>query len=271
VIRRDRSLVRWDVVVDALGAPPAIAFDGDAYLVVFESRSGLAMFRVSEEGMLLDRAPRVAAPPATRTSIAVSGGREHLAVWREATTTDDVHCCESRVAALRLTQFGDAAGQPIVLAARGFVSAPQVATDGDGFLVAWSRNADPRAGSDHGEIVVARIDRSGRIVAGPQAIAAADEDMFLQSAVWDGTHYALLWSEGSRLMAALLGRDAREIVRGELLPPAASNRGATLFARAGRPVLLYARTVSSDDFGTSWRAFARELVSVPVRSRVARK
>ena len=203
---------------------PAVASDGYDFLVVWTDTgpSGNAIYgvHVAADGTLLDRTPlNIATAPRERGAPSVaSNGQDYLVTWM------DFRDINWDIFGARV--LSGAAGQSAVLDPNGFAisqhpafqNAPDVASDGNDYLVVWRQALDGR-GNVHGarvtnEAVV--LDPAGIAIATNAAEhytprAAGNEDGYL--VVWAEYRGATSWDVlGRRVSAAGAVLDASALV-----------------------------------------------------------
>ena len=172
---------------------PAIASDGRGYLVIWEdgrnqSYTDLYGARLDlQTGAVVGQEFAVVRGDGDHTQPALAwNGTSYLLVWSDArnrgTSGLDVY-------GLRLDASGGRLGSEIPIAtAAGDQRDPQVASDGVGFLVAWS-SARPEGDTD---VYAARIDAAGSVLDAPIAIEASPVLAEQGPRVaFDGTHYVV--------------------------------------------------------------------------------
>lgn len=173
---------------------PALAFDGENYLVVWEdSRTGgrndIYGTRVTKAGVVLDM-PGIAictAPSDQWEPVAVFGDSTFLVVWHEYRNGPG-----SDIYGARVTKTGtvlDPSGIPICIAAR-----PQryaaAAFDGTNYLVVWQHEGE------NYDIHGTRVTTGGRVL-DPSgfAVCTADDEQRYPVVAFDGTNYFVAWSD----------------------------------------------------------------------------
>jgi hypothetical protein len=156
---------------------PAVAYAGGVYLVAFgdqrDSGTSISAIRVAPDGTVLDPMPiQISAPPGTKTLGGVAtDGERFLVVWgdtRRGDTSPGFSAAD--IYAARVTTDGElldgpASGGGIVVNALPgqHKSQPQVAYDGERFVVTWWIDGYwPPAGA-----YAARVTAEGAIVDGP--------------------------------------------------------------------------------------------------------
>jgi hypothetical protein len=242
---------------------PALVWDGLKY-VIFASlddgsgRGRVGAYRVTEIGQSFDSMPIPISDPtmdAVEPSAAFDGTRT-LVVWSEH---------GSRRIAARFFTTGNAPSGPVLTLSRGFdESAPRVTTNGNGFMVVWSRANDG--------LYVAAVSATGTV---SEPIALAPHlAIFEKSVAWNGNRYVVVWCDRSGLVTpAVYGRlvtsDGRALGRSTPIFYADGPIGQPeLFAGGGEQVLLaYARAVNDATYGGADRLFIRTLLTIPIRRK----
>lgn len=168
----------------------SIASDGSGFVVAWTGHSGqppayggVHATRVAADGAVLDPEPMILGRDGYRPSVAWNG-RAYLVAWSTGTHEErDVH-------AVRIMRGRVRDSTPIVVsAAPGRQDHAQVASDGDGFFVAWT---DRRSGND--DVYGARVRKNGKVL-DPEGVAVVSgpEDESATGVVWNGRHYVVTW------------------------------------------------------------------------------
>ncbi len=136
--------------------------------------------------------------------------------------------------------LGAVADAPLIPARRGQTH-PTVASNGDGWLVAWSdsRYADTSSEDRIEDVFATIVDASGRVVH-PEGIPVAPtwtSDRF-PSAVWTGTDYLVIWSSPLGIFGAHLDTAGRVTRSGLIVEPGQHPMFQTALARSGERLLL---------------------------------
>ncbi|WP_243338178.1 InlB B-repeat-containing protein [Anaeromyxobacter soli] len=178
---------------------PAVAFDGEQYLVVWEdARSGASDVygaRVSKAGEVLDAGGvPISAAVGDQILPAVSGGRGgFLVAW------SDVQGGTARLHAARATGAGALTlGSEFPLsAAAGWQDFAAIGFDGESYLVAWS---DGRNGLGPGDtdIYSVRVSAAGAVLEGSEALVSAAPGAQHHPAIAIGPSAALIIWEDER-------------------------------------------------------------------------
>jgi len=176
--------------------PPALAFDGASFFVVWEDwRSGgdydVYGTRVTPEGTVLDSAGVVISHIANRQYVprVASDGANFLVVWQ-----DDRNGSDYDIYGARVTPQGS------VLDPSGFVishaaheqGSPAVDFDGVNFLVVWQ---DGRSGSGY-DICGARVTPQATVLdEGGFVISQAASDQYYPAVDFDGENFLVAWED----------------------------------------------------------------------------
>jgi len=175
---------------------PAIAFDGDNCLVVWEdARSGAGFdiygARVTPQGVVLDSAGTVVSRAARNQRSPALGfdGTDYLLAWRDYRSGSDWDIYGARV-----TPSGavlDSAGIAVSTATAWQVL-PTLAFGGASFLVAWQ---DSRGGGSY-DIYGARVTPEGTVL-DPTGfvISQATSDQCTPSVAFDGADFLVVWQD----------------------------------------------------------------------------
>jgi hypothetical protein len=174
--------------------PPALAFDGENSLVVWEdwrSPDGdIYGARVTPAGAVLDPAGIAIADAADREfrpTVAFDGGN-FLVVWNDCRSSYDIYGARVTPAGVVL----DSAGIPISTAASDQFF-PVVACDGENFLVVWQDNR----GGGYYDIYGARVTRAG-VVLDTTGIVISTEASFQDfppAVAFDGGNFLVAWQD----------------------------------------------------------------------------
>lgn len=214
---------RVDLGLD--GHMPVLAFDGENYLLLYQSfnilgiegvrmsREGTALgapFAVTSGGLQFNSAPAVA-----------FGGDTFLAVYaRGEDLQDDVF-------ASRISRQGAVLGETLVSGGPGYQTSPSVDFDGERFFVVWQDTRDDLQSIDS-DIYAARVSIQGQVV-DPDGIVVASGPAPQQvpDVAFDGSHHVVAWFEARTI--SLIGdgdiRGARVGSDGELVDGPASAGG----------------------------------------------
>ncbi len=239
---------------------PALISDGQKY-VIFTSldpgtgRGSVGASRVTEIGQSLDIQP-IPISDLTADAVepaAVFDGTRTLVVWSERSPR--------RIAARFFT--GNAPSGTVLTLASGFDDhTPKVATNGQGFLVVWSRANDG--------LYVAAVSPAGTV---SEPIALVPHRPIVEKSVArNGQRYVVVWSDRSG--------DVTPAIYGRLVKSDGSVEGRSspifyadgplgqpeLFAGGGGQITLaYSRTSAEPRYGGADRVFTRSLFTIPIR------
>ena len=172
---------------------PAVAWGGDAYLVVWDRERDVYGARVSASGAVLDAAGiPIATSPENQGTPAVAWGGDHfLVVW---VTWGDQPFPDRNVRGARMSASGSVLDGTEIPIATG-VSAqgrPAVAWGGASHLVVWEDS--PSDGAP--DILGARVSASGDVLDGAGIPIAAGPHPEEEPAVaWNGSAYLVVWSD----------------------------------------------------------------------------
>ncbi|MBL8863745.1 MAG: hypothetical protein JNK02_17280 [Planctomycetes bacterium] len=198
---------------NTLVASHALDSDGSQWVAITggstSGMSGVLAARISAQGVVLDPTPVQLMPPSSfggNYALAYAQG-VHLVAWTDwnGDNADDVFArrFDANLQALDASRF---------VVASTFVSegAPDVASNGAEFLVAWPR---VNSGILLGDARAARVSTAG-VVLDPGSIVASGNMPYLTSpvrAAWDGTQWFLSWKyfgiELSRISAGGVALD----------------------------------------------------------------
>jgi hypothetical protein len=187
---------------------PTVAFGNGGYLVAYESRSnfnnGSLIFglRIGTDGIVQGSPFQVSdglsGIPGSNGHLEMSpslasDGSMFLAVWHEYDTTAGPINIHDNIVGTRIsgTTVLDPAGRFISQAANA-QTAPDVASDGNGYLVTW---ADRRS-SEQPDIYGARVDSAGTVLdPSGLAIGAATGTQDGPAVTFGGTRYLVAWGD----------------------------------------------------------------------------
>ncbi len=201
---------------------PAIASDGQGYLVIWEDGRGglfteLYGVRIDmETGATLGQQFVVSGGTAEHTQPALAwNGSSYLVVWNDARNRSS---SGTDIYGIRLDAGGGRLGSEMPIVTQpGDQRDPAVASDGAGFFVAWT---SPRPSSDDADVYGVRMDGAGASQGMPLVIAA--DPMLVEQApqvAFDGTHYVVAWLAVLGSQSTLVGR--RITTGGALVDPQA--------------------------------------------------
>jgi hypothetical protein len=179
--------------------PPALAFDGANFLVVWEDGRDLSGYtdiygaRVTPQGAVLDPQGFCISQAADNQSSPALGfdGANFLVAWTDRRSGGYI----SDIYGARVTPAGvvlDTAGIAISTAADN-QSSPALGFDDANFLVVWQ---DGRSGTDY-DIYGARVTPGGTVL-DPSGFAISQEETFQWSPAlaFDGTNFLVVWEDG---------------------------------------------------------------------------
>ena len=179
--------------------PPAVAFDGSNYFVVWadvRDPSNIDIYgaRVTPSGVVLDpNGIRISSAPYREEEPSIAfGGGNYLVVWNYWIA----YGYESRIYGARVTPDGvvlDPGGIPISMAAT-YRFRPSVAFDGTNYLVVWD---DARNTYGHYcDIYAARVTPSGSVLDPGGILISGITNGYndvSSSVAFDGTNYMVVW------------------------------------------------------------------------------
>ena len=165
---------------------PAVAFDGNNYLVVFQKNGQIIGTRVSPSGTVLDGPDGfvISTSGASNWAPVVSfDGTNYLVAWMNYM---DIY-------GAIISTGGQSSGEFPISVASGSVGngSPAIAFDGNNYMVVWTDNR----GTD-GDIYGARVTKTGIILdlAGIP-ISTAPYNQTDPSIAFDGTNYFIVWND----------------------------------------------------------------------------
>lgn len=206
---------------DGGGVQPAVAFDGERYLVVWQLGDELYGVRVGKSGRVLDAAPFLIATGVEWPSLAFDG-ESFLLVFKRARVMWPEPIVGVRVssAGVVLDPGRLVTATPNLTGAR-----PTVASGGDSSLVVWSVD---------GEIQAARVARDGTVLdENPITVSPVTYPAEGLSAAFGGGVYLVTWQQYDPDGPATI-RGARVTPSGEALDPQALLLGSGVTASAWR-------------------------------------
>ncbi|HEV7920115.1 MAG TPA: hypothetical protein VGR02_04905 [Thermoanaerobaculia bacterium] len=163
-------------------APPAVAWNGTRYVVVWSHVSNAIVSRTVDGNGVPESGIRVLSPGgadvARRISIASANG-DSLVAWDRYTYNLPASTRATRTELAVLAADGAPRSGPRVLTASGF--SPAVASNGTEFFAVWTN-------FDGQQLVGATVSADGTLR--PEQTITAGRDAKL---AWDGAHYVLLW------------------------------------------------------------------------------
>src|SRR4051794_16983830 len=192
-------------VIDPTGIPvstvgsssPAVAFDGTNYLVVWQMFRGTSRdivgSRVSPSGAVLDRPAVVIGATANEETgpRVASDGTDFLVVWTEQVSEDE------DIFGARVSPGGSVLDRPAIAISTdsNIQLAPDVASDGNDFLVVWQGGSPDDPGHRH--IRGARVSRAGVVLdSAGTAVSTATGSQSTPAVAFDGTRYLVVWQDG---------------------------------------------------------------------------
>lgn len=194
------------------GAPPAVAFDGTNYVVVWQHSSDIVARRVTPQGQVLGAMPIEVANGSANQElpVAVGVGSSTFIAWKETATLT------SQVKFARLSTAGvvlDPGGVPVPASTFSQHSA-SIASDGTAALLVYS---EERATFSTDDVIGVRLDAAGTILDPvPLAIGVGPRRQSSGTAAWNGTTYLVAFSD-ERNIGSLEVRTARVDSTGVLL------------------------------------------------------
>lgn len=175
---------------------PSVASDGSGFAVAWTGynghtgQPGVHATQVAVDGAVMDTDAILLGPDGHSPSVAWNG-RAYLVAWSTGTYEErDVH-------AVRIMRGRVMDRRPIVVSsAPASQTDAQVASDGDGFFVAWT---DRRSGGgsfyeSNNDVYSARVGKNGKVL-DPEGVAVVSgpEDESATGVVWNGRHYVVTW------------------------------------------------------------------------------
>jgi hypothetical protein len=185
---------------------PAVAFDGTHYLVVWEDYrrhadgtqwTNLYGARLTRTGEVVEPEPfLISSAPSRQGAPSVAfNGTNFLVAWEDMRGAQRYDVYAARVSPQGALLDPD--GIPVAAAASDQRD-PSVASDGDGFLVAWhhERNSADDAIPPSHDIHAARIDSNGVVLdPGALTVSSASGAQTRPSVAFDGTNYLVAWED----------------------------------------------------------------------------
>jgi hypothetical protein len=193
----DSGQMIHDFPLTAVGANPAVSFDGVNYLVTFDREGQIFGIRVSPTGTVLDGSfgfqISTSSPGASTnfSSASAFDGANYLVVWNKF-VVDNYEIFGSFV-----TPAGQVLTEFPLFSAPGEQVFPSIAFGGASYLVAWR---DTRTGSGptgDTDIFATRVTPSGGVL-DPGGIAVVTATGFQgdrPQIAFDGTNYFVVWSD----------------------------------------------------------------------------
>jgi hypothetical protein len=195
---------------------PALAFDGQNYVVVWQDARTDGAFDIYGARVAPDRTVSTSFPVSRGTGGQVnpavaSGGGVTLAIWSDSRTSSAADLYGARLGA----SGGpiEAAGFLVATSANAQL-APAVASSGQDYLVVWQ---DDRGGAY--DIYGVRVDAQGTVL-DPLgiAISSAVNNQTSPAAVYDGQSYFVVWQDQRGATSDIYG--ARVNLAGQVIDPA---------------------------------------------------
>jgi hypothetical protein len=184
---------------------PAVAFNGDKYLVVWSDSRNSATndfdiygTRVSNTGVVVDPAGiAIATGPERQTLPAVAANREaFLVVWQG-----------QRICGTLVGNSGAVLNQSAIpIGPDSFTTSPAVASDGDGFLVVWEdwRNPYPT----NNDIYASRVTHDGMVLdPGGFAVCSVREPQRYPSVASCAGEFLVVWEDWRHSSVSAVARD----------------------------------------------------------------
>jgi hypothetical protein len=174
-----------------LAGSPAVAFDGQSFLVVYNDMQGISSTvsaaRVSPAGAVLDRPGTIIGSGATVSRAVAFGGGGYLVAWQDY---------QNHVLIRRVGSDGQPLGNVTALWANDPSQEydPSVAFDGTNFVVSFR--------TSRGQIVASRVGTNGALIdATPKVIVdvptSSGDSPAGPRLAFDGANYQLLWRANS--------------------------------------------------------------------------
>jgi len=214
----------FDLGVD--GRMPVLAYDGENYLLVYQSLSSLGIdgMRISGEGARLGAPFHIISGGVQFNSAPALafGGDTFLVVYsRGEGFQDDVF-------ASRISRQGVVLGETLVSGGPGNQTSPSVDFDGEDFFVVWQDARNDLMDGTNTDIYAARVSIQGEVV-DPDGIAVASTSApeLIPDVAFDGANHVVAWFEARILNFIGDGdiRGARVRADGTLLDGPASSGG----------------------------------------------
>lgn len=195
---------------------PALAFDGENYLVVGELGVGanLVAARVTRAGVVLDQPPFVVSSSGSSAEPAVAfDGTNYMVVWTETTGSGvlDIHFTY-------VGRTGEVLTAPFPLQEGPALSVlPQVAFDGTNYLVVF---AEIPEGQVQHDILAKRVSVDATVLdADAIPVATGPSDQTTPAVVFSRPHHVVVWSDDRARQGSPDIYGARVEQSGEVLDP----------------------------------------------------
>jgi hypothetical protein len=235
------------------------AFTRSSLLAWTSCDATIRAVRIGDDGNAIDSLPLTLTPRDMEAASlsAAWNGSEYLVAWEERFELPSVILFPLYRFNIRATRVSGALtlidAQPIAIAVSSddnvSNSSPDVASNGDDFLIAWS--------SPSGIAAKHFNSPSAPIILGDGTAPAV---------VWDGAHYLVAWHTATTIDAAHVDLNDRFTI----VSPQISDAGLDLIANApGRVTAIYTRIATEPEYGNVERAFVYALPLA--RTRVMRR
>jgi hypothetical protein len=273
-IDRDGHIISANKVGDICAVGLALTRGATSSLLAWTTcdRRSIDAVRIGNDGNVIDSLPLRLTPANMNTGSlsAAWNGSEYLVAWEERLDVPTVilfplyrfNVYATRVSgALTLI---DSQPIPIAVSSDSEVSnsSPEVASDGDDFLIAWSSPSG---------VAAKHVSASG--------IPAESTPLFIgegsePDVAWDGNRYLVAWHTPTTIDAAHVDDAGQQLPndRFTIVIPQLNNAGLDLVATApGRVTATYTRIATEPQYGNVERAFVRTLPPPLGRIRVTRR
>jgi hypothetical protein len=246
---------------NSTGVTPALTFDGTNYVIGSVEVDGVKMHRFTEDLLPLDPVGIPVSDPIIniRHLSIVSNAERILVTW------DEVPPAIHRIAARVMMKSGEAATGILQLTS-GLADddAPIAATNGDGFLVAWSHRSD---------FATRTVSNDGS----PGQTNVLGALGWERAIAWNGMHYIAFWItphttngvQGAVLdsTGALTGPPMTLVPDDKPAFRAPTTIAAVATGTGASVVFAYVRESTTPGDGGSLRVFQRTITEQPVRRR----
>jgi len=177
---------------------PALAFDGESFLVVWEDRRNndspdVYGARVTPAGVVLDSEGIAIDTAKTwqHSPVVAFDGTDFLATWEDHRSVPDYD-----IYGARLTSAGVVLDSPdiVISTAANWQRDPAVGFDGSNFLAVWE---DSRKGSGYTDLRGARVTPTGVVLdSSCVTITTARYDLGLPVLAFDSANFLVVWQDG---------------------------------------------------------------------------